>query len=182
MSNAPVLKSKEKLIEVFKQQGYDEPIIGGGEVTQIPGLGFYSVYDKSQEAEDPLIPARYVVTSTGKAYSAWEIAKAVKTLDLVPKSAQEALTIATVMVEIANDGAWVIKDLTKLKPVKKQHPSDITTEMVKTPQVSTKEGYYEIVLYTFTPEEILPFMNFKTHDDYYARHRVKLGKGVCELN
>lgn len=169
----PVLRSREKVIEIFqKQQDYDNPIIGGGEIKQIPGLGFYSVYDKSQQAEDPLIPARYVVTKNGNSYNAWEIDKAIKEIGYYPKSEKEALEVAARIVEIANENARAVG--VSPYPIKPRSSDEV-------PKVTKKEDCYEIVLYTFTPEQIIPFMNIKTNDAYYSKHIVKLGKGVCKI-
>jgi len=170
----PVLRSQDKIIEVFKkQQGYDNPIIGGGEIKQIPGLGFYTVYDKSQEAEDPLIPARYVITKNGKSYKAWEIDKAIREIGYYPRSEEEALQAAAIIVEIANDNARAVG--VSPYPIKPRSEEEV-------PKISKKEDYYEVVIYSFTPKRILPFMNVKTNDAYYSKHVVKLGKDICDVN
>lgn len=168
----PVLRSREQIIEILKnQQGLADPIISGGETKQISGLGFYSVNDKSKETE-------YVVTRNGKSYDAREIDKAIKEIGYYPLSEKDALEAAARIVEIKYKGARIIyvpvdvqmtgEEEKTLKNTRRK----VSVADLAAPVVFNKGKYFEVVLFSFTEE--------KAHDSFFIKHVIKLGKGICE--
>ncbi len=131
--------------------------------------------------EDPAEEIHYLVTKNGTIYHNTEIAKAVRELGIFPESEKQALNMAVQLITIANPRVPVILEPDSLK----QHPAKtsngIKAKDVKAPQVNKKKGYYEVVLFTFTPQENLPFLDFEVSEARYNQHVVKLGKGICEV-
>ncbi len=89
--------------------------------------------------------------------------------------------MAVQLITITNPRATVIFEPDSAKPLRQKTSNGIKAKNVKAPQVTKKDGYYEVVLFTFTPQEILPFMDFEVSKAHYSRHVIKLGKGICEV-
>ncbi len=81
--------------KLFKKE-YKNPIVEERELpAYLSGLRYFSVYDKSQAAEDPLIPSLWLVTPSNKKYripiSAGQMIEILTEIAYRPSSELEAL-------------------------------------------------------------------------------------------
>ena len=94
-SEAPPMEVAPRPARSFKER-YPSPVLGEFGPSPVQGLAFFKVYDKSQMAEDPLIPALWIRTPDGQMLETDldGYRRALSAVRWAPASAKEALVFA----------------------------------------------------------------------------------------
>ena len=105
-----------------------------------------SVYDKSWEAEDPLIPRLYMVSANGKKYQPLtdQIPKILKEIGFNPQDEKQARTAALLYFEISRSSQMIINPETDLKAA---GIDSETASKISGPIITKKDDVYEIQCY-----------------------------------
>jgi hypothetical protein len=101
----------DKTAREFFKSRYTDPVVEILEGTHgkvFPSLFFYSVFEKEQLVEDPLIPSLWVQTSKGAFYSGHDLSDALTDEGIVPRNAGEALAIARELILLQCRGAYPV--------------------------------------------------------------------------
>lgn len=97
----------------FFESRYEEPVIeshGGEYKKTFPSFSLYSVFERKNLVEDPLIPDIWIRTGNGRFFESGNIEQALKDADLAPKNPDEALSFALAIVRIKYDCYYCIED------------------------------------------------------------------------
>lgn len=97
--------------KTFFTTQYDDPVIEklhGSHEKVFPSLTVYSVFEKSNLAEDPLIPDIWIRTASGNFFPSGNIEEALKEDRVFPGNRTEALAFAREIVRIRHDCYYFI--------------------------------------------------------------------------
>lgn len=95
----------------FFTEHYENPVIEkhpGEHHTVFPSLSLYSVFEKANLVEDPLVPDIWIRTGTGTFYPSDSIEQALREDRIVPKNRKEALAFAPEIVHIKHGCYYMI--------------------------------------------------------------------------
>lgn len=133
----------------------------------VPGLEVIYVYDKSNQAEDPITPARWVRVSDGGVFqmSSNGFARALRRIKFNPSTEKEALAAAqtylqsnfhesrTILMKEGIERGLPMIDSAKIKKLG-----------VTSPQVTKANGSYSVTLYVYESSPSHPILNPDSED------------------
>ncbi len=158
---------KEKLEEIFKSE-YKDPII---EEIELPdffsGLKYLSVFDRSQLAEDPLIPSKWIVTRSMKKYrltlSPRDVSLILTEIKYSPSSPEEALAATRIIAQWICDHGQLISGINSAPWQEMINVSELSFDQVQEPVITKKDSIYKVVCFVYQPKvktfglDIIPF-------------------------
>ncbi|NOY65636.1 MAG: hypothetical protein GXO97_09645, partial [Nitrospirae bacterium] len=156
-SHKKIKTPEEAYKYLLKKKGFLDAgdVEGGCEAPEeFPGLFLCSI---TFLAEDPAGVTSYIVTADGEIYypHLWfgeynfdHLLKKIETLNIFPKSEEQALKMAIQLIRLRDPGDLIISDASEALRLKKLSP-DAKGPEPAAPQVIKKEDYYEIIIYTF---------------------------------
>jgi hypothetical protein len=106
-SCATTPKTHDDYVDLFRDD-YPNPVVHVRS-TALPQFSMCSVYDKSWEAEDPLIPQLWIVCADGKRFHSFDIEKALLHAGCEVNSAQDAMMLLEFYM-MASDGLMLVRD------------------------------------------------------------------------
>jgi len=169
-----------KNIKELFLDNYEDPVIK--DVTPqlpywIPELRLYSVYEKSWECEDPLVPENWIITTSNEKFKTYDILKVLKKLNISPKSEKEALNIAIMIFNTKFQFNHIF-----LEPPKEfeKLPKNVIPKITK-PLVLKKGNYYEIYIYIYF-HQYGPFRFEIRPSCTLERWKVKIGLDIYEIS
>ncbi|TAL34025.1 MAG: hypothetical protein EPN93_12595 [Spirochaetes bacterium] len=107
MACATAPKTHNDYVDLFRDE-FPNPVVRVS-ASPLPQFSVCSVYDKSWEAEDPLIPQTWIATADGKIFRGFEIEKALLHAGYEAKSAQDAMMLLELYMMVS-DGLTLIRD------------------------------------------------------------------------
>jgi hypothetical protein len=154
-------------VSLFKDQ-YPSPVVDA-QPTAVRGIWLCETFDHSQLAEDPLIPAYWLVTDAGHRYrrTAEDLARALAEVGFVPDSEQAALDAAQL---IFSGGALSV--LSGPQGVPKEVASRVTA-----PKVTRQGALFEVRLFVRRNDVRGRWRNREPNEPI-VEHTVEIGKGI----
>ena len=140
----------DKAANKFFKKNYKNPVIEKYETDTsftFPGLFFYSVFEKENLAEDPLIPHIWVTTSKKHFYRTYDLEKALEEENIIPSNEQEAFKYSRNFVKHRYNLYYYIAD--------NQVDSDVIPEKYLKeefyPKTEKINGNYRVRIYFYYP-------------------------------
>ncbi len=173
------MKDSQNIEELFKND-YKEPIIE--DITPsspewTPEFKVLQIYEKEWACEDPLIPDYWIVSSENQKFRADDIQNVLKKLNIIPKSEEEALGLAILMINLLNPYCEIF--LNEIEEYKKL--SNKYTKEIGKPVIKKLENYYEILLFVFI-NRFGPFGFEVAESDSLEQWKVKIGNGIYDIS
>lgn len=155
---------------------YPNPVIHFKAQTKIKGLSVWSVFDKSQQAEDPIRLTGWIVNKKGEKFylSTEGIKEALESIQFNPTSEEEALEAAILNEAYhpySNDYIVFLK-----KPFPELNlPSDIM-QKIEVPKIEKTQGHYRVTYFSFYQSSHT--FCFYADERYVYKYIVEVAKGL----
>jgi hypothetical protein len=166
----------------FKQQ-YPHPLMTGSIETSIPGLKIIFVFDKSEQASDPIIPDAWIKLKNGKIieHSNKGIRESLQLVGFNPQSEQEALSAC--LISFMDDyyhGKLVYTQESEKQFQEKVSPALIEQLKLQYPRVVKEGPAYLVELYVFYEISSMRFFKQEAPQFIYF-YRFKVGLDIYEI-
>lgn len=153
---------------------YPNPIIHTNVATKIKGVSAWFVFDKSHLAEDPIIPAGWIVTKKGKKFrlDAKGAGLALKSINFVPSTEEEALEAALLPYKYSDNYKVVLE-----KPFSEVGVPPEIALAVEPPSVVKAGKNYKVTYCTYYYNPTIHHW-YHMEERFLTRHTVEVGKDV----
>lgn len=159
---------------------YPNPVIHSKAQTKIKGLSIWSVFDKSQQAEDPIRLAGWIVNTKGEKFELTTegIKMALESIQFDPASEEEALEAAILNEAYHPYPEDYIVFLKKPFP-ELDLPSDIR-QKIEVPKIEKTQGHYRVTYFLFCQSSHA--RRFHVDERYVYKYVVEVAKGLYNKN